>query len=82
MPPNPDNIEDRFILSGDYQGRPARIEFYTNGAMAITRGQRGDSGFSEVWLDNLEKQALFEVMKGHYDVDETKEVTLRVTNDA
>lgn len=80
MPANPNNIEDRIELSGDYHDDKARIEFYTNSAMALERGQEGDEEYSRVWLDSAEKRALFEAMKGYYDVDETREVKFRVTD--
>lgn len=56
MPADPANIDRIVVLSDGYHDQPARIEFYTNSAIAIQRGSEinGD----RVWLDRLETQAL------------------------
>lgn len=60
MPPKPSNVERTVDLSGDYQSEPATIDFYTNSAVAIGRDREVPS--EGVWLDNLEKRALYEAL--------------------
>lgn len=70
MPVNPDNLAERKILSDDYHDEKIFIDFYTNSCIRIYRADPeatcpdDDAGMKgqEVWLDNLEKQALQEAL--------------------
>jgi hypothetical protein len=61
MPPNPKNVKRTVELSQDYQDESATIDFYTNNAIAIGRDR--DDPEEGVWLDNLEKRALYETLR-------------------
>jgi len=60
MPANPNHIRRREVISEDYHDKKVVVEFYTNNALRIYRGEDRDDG---VWLDNLEKQALAELLE-------------------
>lgn len=70
MPVNPEDLEDRKILSGDYHEEKVFIDFYTNNTIRIYRADPeavspdDDAAMKgqEVWLDNLEKQELQEAL--------------------
>ena len=62
MPANPSNVDRREVLSDDYHDEKVTIDFYSNGAIAIYRGDEDDFDNGRVWLDSLEKQALAEVL--------------------
>ena len=62
MPANPSNIKDRVVLSEDYHDEKVTVDFYTNSAVAIYRGDEDDPS-GRVWLDNLEKQALKDALE-------------------
>lgn len=74
MPPNPNNVDEHIVLSDDYQGTNAFVDFYTNSAMAIGRDR--DDPEEGVWLDNLEKRALFEALAEQ--LGKVEEVTVTV----
>jgi len=61
MPPNPKNVKRTVELSEEYQDESATIDFYTNSAIAIGRDR--DDPEEGVWLDNLEKRALYETLR-------------------
>lgn len=61
MPANPEHIEKREVLSEDYHDEKVTIDFYTNSAIAIYRGDEDDPE-NRVWLDNLEKRELLAVL--------------------
>ena len=62
MPANPENIGRREVLSEDYHDEKITIDFYTNSAIAIYRGDE-DNPEGRVWLDNLEKRELLKILK-------------------
>lgn len=62
-PANPENIGRREVLSESYHDKKVTIDFYTNSAIAIYRGDEYDPETERVWLDNLEKRALYEVLE-------------------
>ena len=62
MPANPENIARREVLSDDYHDEKVTIDFYTNSAIAIYRGDE-DGREGRVWLDNLEKRELLKILK-------------------
>lgn len=62
MPANPAHIQRRAVISGDYVEHKITIDFYTNSAIAIYRGDE-DNPESRIWLDNLEKRELLKLMK-------------------
>lgn len=66
-PANPENIERRVVLSEDYHDKKVTIDFYTNSAIAIYRGEEDNPDTDRVWLDNLEKHALFEALSEDVD---------------
>lgn len=76
MPPDPSNVEERLVLSEDYQDEKVWIEFYTNSSVAIGRGE-DEVSQDRVWLDGLEKQAVFDALANH--LGEVEEVTVEVT---
>lgn len=61
MPANPKDVARREVLSDDYHDKKTTIDFYTNGAIAIYRGDE-DEPVGRVWLDAKEKAALLEVL--------------------
>lgn len=61
MPPNPKNVKRTVELSEEYQDESATIDFYTNSAIAIGRDR--DDPEEGIWLDNLEKRALYEALR-------------------
>jgi hypothetical protein len=61
MPANPEHVGRREVLSEDYHDEKARIDFYTNSAIAIYRGDQNEP--KRVWLDNLEKRELLKVLQ-------------------
>lgn len=61
MPSNPKNVERREVLSDDYHDEKVTIDFYTNSAVAIYRGDEDDPE-GRVWLDNLEKRELIDAL--------------------
>jgi len=65
MPAPPENIQRREVLSDDYHDEKVTIDFYTNSAIAIYRGDEDEAmgGGNRVWLDNLEKRELLKVLK-------------------
>ena len=65
MPANPDHVGRREVLSEDYHDKKARIDFYTNSAIAIYRGGEDEAmgNGGRVWLDNLEKRELLKVLQ-------------------
>ena len=69
MPANPDHVDRSEVLSDDYHDEKVTIDFYTNSAIAIYRGDEDKSGTSQrrVWLDNLEKRELLNVLKEELD---------------
>jgi len=60
MPANPNHIRRREVISEQYHGEKVTVDFYTNSAVAIYRGHQDNP--NRVWLDNLEKQALRELL--------------------
>jgi len=62
MPANPAHIQRREVISEEYQENKITIDFYTNNAIAIYRGDE-DNPESRVWLDNLEKKELLKVLE-------------------
>jgi len=74
MPPNPNNVDEHIVLSEDYRDTTAFVDFYTNSAMAIGRDR--DDPEEGVWLDYLEKRALFEALAEQ--LGEVEEVTVTV----
>jgi len=62
MPANPANIKRREVISGEYVENKITVDFYTNNAIAIYRGDE-DVPDSRIWLDNLEKRELLTLMK-------------------
>ena len=62
MPANPANIQRREVISGEYVENKITVDFYTNNAIAIYRGDE-DVPDSRIWLDNLEKRELLTLMK-------------------
>lgn len=65
MPPNPENVKRNVELSYDYHESKAFIDVYTNSAIAIGRDREDPE--EGVWLDNLEKRKLYEVLKEELD---------------
>ena len=65
MPANPEHVGRREVLSEDYHGKKARIDFHTNSAIAIYRGGEDEAmeNGDRVWLDNLEKRELLKVLQ-------------------
>lgn len=74
MPPNPNNVDEHIELSEDYQDEPAFVDFYTNSAMAIGRDREDPE--EGVWLDSIEKRALFEALAAQ--LGEIEDVTVKV----
>lgn len=66
MPADPTHIRKREVLSEDYHSEKITIDFYTNNAIAIYRGDE-DMHSGRVWLDGLEKQELLRVLKEELD---------------
>jgi len=62
MPANPANIQRREVISGEYVENKITVDFYTNNAIAIYRGDE-DVPDSRIWLDNLEKRELLTLME-------------------
>lgn len=62
MPVPPSNLQRREVLSEDYHDDKITIDFYTNSAIAIYRGDEV-SFKNRVWFDNLEKQELLSILK-------------------
>jgi hypothetical protein len=70
MPANPDNVDRRVVLSDDYADEKVFIDFYTNSAIRVYRADPdaaypdddADAKGQTVWLDNLEKRALRDVL--------------------
>lgn len=62
MPANPDNISRREVISEEYHDEKVTIDFYTNSAIRIYRGDEDDPE-NNVWLDNLEKRELLKILK-------------------
>jgi len=62
MPANPANIKRREVISGEYVENKITVDFYTNNAIAIYRGDE-DVPDSRIWLDNLEKRELLTLME-------------------
>jgi hypothetical protein len=62
MPANPTHIKRREVISGEYVENKITVDFYTNNAIAIYRGDE-DVPDSRIWLDNLEKRELLTLMK-------------------
>jgi len=62
MPANPKHIQRREVISGEYQEHKITVDFYTNNAIAIYRGDE-DSPNSRIWIDNLEKRELLKLME-------------------
>ena len=71
MPANPNNVKRREVLSEDYHDEKVHIDFYTNSCIRIYRGDDdkvcpdddAEMRGTTVWLDNLEKRELLEVLK-------------------
>jgi len=76
MPPHPDNVEERLVISDDYQDDKVWIEFYTNTSVAIGRGEEGPAQ-DRVWLDGKEKHGIFDALANH--LGEVEEVTVEIT---
>jgi len=62
MPANPANIQRREVISGEYVENKITVDFYTNNAIAVYRGDE-DVPDSRIWLDNLEKRELLTLME-------------------
>lgn len=75
MPANPANVENRVVLSGDYQDDKITLEIYNNSSLAVERGT-GNPG-QRVWFDGKEKQALFEALADH--LGEVEDVTVELS---
>jgi hypothetical protein len=75
MPANPENVEDRIVLSDDYQDKKIVLEIYTNSSLAVQRG--GEVLGDRVWFDGKEKQALFKALADH--LGEIEDVTVEVS---
>lgn len=69
MPANPDHIQRREVLSEDYHDEKVTIDFYTNSAIAIYRGDEDDPE-GRVWMDNLEKRGLLAVLHDELTTDD------------
>jgi hypothetical protein len=74
MPPNPNNVDEHVVLSEDYHDEKSFVDFYTNSAMAIGRDREDPE--EGVWLDSLEKRALFEALADQ--LGEIEDVTVKV----
>jgi len=77
MPANPDHIQRREVISEDYHDEKVTVDFYTNSAVRIYRGDEDDPE-KNVWLDNLEKRVLVgllndEVSTDRADIDDVPE---------
>jgi hypothetical protein len=62
MPANPENKDRSETISESYHDSKVTVDFYTNNAMAIYRGDE-DMPDGRVWMDNLEKRELLEVLQ-------------------
>jgi hypothetical protein len=61
MPAPPEHKRRTDVLSEEYHDRKVTIDFYTNSAIRIYRGDEDDDE-QNVWLDNLEKRELLRVL--------------------
>ena len=75
MPADPSNVEDRIVLSGDYQDEKIVLEIYSNSSLAVQRGDEvsGD----RVWFDGKEKQNLHNALADH--LGEVEDVTVEIS---
>ena len=67
MPANPANIKRREVISGEYVENKITVDFYTNNAIAIYRGDE-DVPDSRIWLDNLEKRELCKILNDEINI--------------
>jgi hypothetical protein len=71
MPATSDNIDERVVVSDDYQDEKIHVDFYSNSCIRIYRADPdadcpdddGQMRGKSVWLDNLEKRELLRVLK-------------------
>jgi len=68
MPADPTHIRRREVISDDYHSEKVTVDFYTNSAVAIYRGDQNNP--DRVWLDNLEKRKLRELLNDQLGASE------------